>query len=355
MKRILKVFSIALVSAGLLAVPSLAQAQEFSLRLEPGVAAPLTSPQTDRFGVGGAISVKPELTLGHWFGLGPSVSYVALPSRIDGIDTGTGLSLGGFVRVKRPHDETNTGTGFSAVSPWADADAQYVRTDPLDRFSWQVAVGAAVPTSDARNIWVGPFVRYQNIHEGFTKPNTNTDDANILIVGLSVELGPKAKKKEVAPPPPLPAPPPPPPPQEKKVEPPPPPPPAMVKEDAPMELKAVIQFAWDSPVLDNTANAQLAEVVNKILSAKEFKEIKIDGHASSEGQVHHNDVLSQNRANSVLEYLAAHGVPREKLSAVGHGSRIPVADNKTEAGRILNRRAEFTVRFTIVREVPAHN
>lgn len=129
----------------------------------------------------------------------------------------------------------------------------------------------------------------------------------------------------------------------------------MVTETDNLEIKQVIQFAWDSPVLDTTANAQLAEVVKKLASAKEFKSIRIEGHASSEGQVKHNDVLSQNRANSVLEFLVAHGVPREKLSAVGHGSRVPVASNKTEAGRVQNRRAEFTVRFVIVREVPAKN
>jgi outer membrane protein OmpA-like peptidoglycan-associated protein len=348
MRNFLKVISAALVGAGLFALPALAQAQEVTLRVEPGVAVPLTEPQSSRFGVGAAVAIKPELGLGSYFSVGPSLSYMALPSRIDGTDTGTALGLGGFARLKRPHDYLhNPATGFKAVSPWIDGDAGYVRTDPLDRFNWSVAVGASVPTSDSRWLWVGPFARFNDIHETYDKAATDTRNAKTLILGLSFELGAPHKRPAPAAPPPVQPPPPPP------VQPPPPPvtPPPVVHQDVDIEARAVVQFAWDSPVLDSTATAQLNEVVKKLTSAKNFKAIRIEGHASSEGQVKHNDVLAQNRANSVLEFLAAHGVPREKLSAVGFGSRNPVATNKTEAGRVLNRRAEFVVNFVIVKEV----
>ena len=118
-----------------------------------------------------------------------------------------------------------------------------------------------------------------------------------------------------------------------------------------VELKQVIQFKWDSAKLDIVATEQLDVVVKKINDAKEFKAIKIEGHASSEGPVAHNDKLSQRRANSVLEYLVSCGVSREKLSAVGFGSRVPVATNATEDGKVLNRRAEFVVNFVIVQGV----
>lgn len=348
MRNYLKVIGAALVGAGLFCLPTIANAQELTLRVEPGVAIPLTDPQTQRFDVGGAVAVKPEIGLGPYLSVGPGLSYMALPSRISGIDTGTALGLGGFARLKRPHDYNhNHGSGFSAVSPWVDADAGYVRTEPLDRFFWSAAVGASVPTSSARNLWIGPFARFYDIHDD-DKVKVDTRNSKTLILGLSFELGPTQKKAEApAPPPPVqPAP-------KPEPQPTPVPPPAIVHEDVDMELKQVVQFAWDSPVLDATAKSQLDEVVKKLASAKEFKAIRIEGHASSEGQVKHNDVLSQNRANSVLEFLASHGVPREKLSAVGFGSRVPVATNKTEAGRVLNRRSEFVVHFVIVREVPA--
>jgi OmpA-OmpF porin, OOP family len=341
MKRFLTAFSGALAVGVLLAVPTLAQAQTLTLRVEPGVAIPLTAPQSDRFKIGGDLALKPELGLGSYFSVGPSVSVMALPSNVAGVDAGTAFTAGAFGRFKRPHDEKNKGTGLSAISPWVDADLQYVFTDPLSRFGWAAAVGASVPTSDARTLWVGPFVRYQGVFQD-SKEGRNTNDARVLIVGLSFEIGPKANKK-AAPTPvdePLPAPLP-------VVDPVPVPPPAVVTEDVEIELKQVIQFAWDSPKLDNTANNQLTEAVNKITSSKSFGAIKVEGHASSEGQVEHNKVLAKKRAQSVADFLVAHGVPQNKVTVTGFGSTVPVGNNKTEAGRVLNRRAEFVVKFTV--------
>lgn len=347
MRNFLKAFSAVLVGAGLLALPSLAQAQEISLRLEPGVAVPLTDPQDQRFGVGWAVAAKPELTLAHYVGVGPSVSYMWLPSRIDGIDNGTALQLGGFARLKRPHDELNKGTGFSAISPWIDADLGYVRTQPLDRLGWSVGAGASVPTSDSRTLWVGPFVRFNDIHEFEDKANVDTRNAKTLIVGISFEIEP-AHKKPVPPPvePPLPPPPPPPPPQEeKKAEPPPPPPPPAEV----VKFQPRIQFAWDSAVLDDAQQTVLKDVVQSLLADKTYS-VRIEGHASSEGQVEHNNKLSQRRADSVRNFLIANGVDGSRLTATGFGSRVPVADNKTEAGRVQNRRVEFDVSFVVVKE-----
>jgi OOP family OmpA-OmpF porin len=351
MRKISKISGALLVGAGLLLSSMTAQAEpgraglgDFTLRLEPGVAIPATAPQNERFHVGGHLAIKPEFALGSYFSVGPSISGLALPSAISGIDTGTALMLGGFGRVKRPHDSKNTDTGFAAVSPWLDADLQYVRTGPLDRFGWAIAVGASVPTSDARHLWVGPFIRYQTVYQE-DRPNFNTNDAKIVILGLSLELGAKAEKKsEVAllppveqPPTPAPAP-----------APQPVPPPSY--HDVDKEQQAVVQFAWDSPVLDTAANTALAGVVKKLASAKSFKSIMVEGHASSEGQVEHNNVLSLHRAQAVVDYLVANGIPREKISAVGFGSRVPVATNSTEAGRVLNRRAEFVIKFVVVEE-----
>lgn len=346
MRNFLKALSAVLVCGGALAIPSLAQAQEISLRLEPGVAVPLTDPQDQRFGVGFAAAAKPELTLAHYIGVGPSVSYLWLPSRIDGIDNGTSLQLGGFVRVKRPHDEVNTGTGFGAISPWIDGDAGYVRTQPLDRFGWSVGVGASVPTSDSRSLWVGPFVRLNEVHEFYNKTLVDTRSAETLIVGVSFEIEPAHAKKAAPPPPPAPPPPvvEPPPPPPPVVEAPPPPPPAPET----IQFKPRIQFAWDSAVLDSTQQTVLADVVKALLADVSYH-VEIDGHASSEGQVEHNNRLSLKRANAVRDFLVANGVDGSRLTTKGFGSKVPVADNSTEAGRVQNRRVEFDVTFTLVK------
>lgn len=343
MKKVLKLFSIALASIGLLALPSVAQAQEVTLRAEPGVAIPLTDPQAQRFGVGGAIAVKPEITLFHWVGLGPSVQWIGLPSNVSGVDAGTATRLGAFARVKRPHDETNTGRGFSAASPWVDADLGYVRTDGLDRLGTSVAAGVQVPTSDSRWLWVGPFARYDLVNQEDGKRLVNTNSAKTLILGVSFELGAPAKKKAE---PKQPAPPPPPPPP--VVEEPKPVPPPPVTETI-VKFKPRIQFAWDSAKLDLAQTAVLADVVKSLLADKSY-DVKIEGHASSEGQVEHNNKLAQRRADSVRNFLIANGVDGKRLTATGFGSRVPVADNKTEAGRIQNRRVEFDVSFTVVKE-----
>lgn len=345
MRNFLKAFSALLVGAGLLVVPSLAQAQEVTLRVEPGVAVPLTDPQAQRFDVGGAIAVKPELGLGPYLSVGPELTYMALPSRLSGVDTGTALGLGGFARVKRPHDYVhNPGTGFAAVSPWIDGSAGYVRTDPLDRFNWSAAVGASVPTSDSRWLWVGPFARFNDIHEAYDKTLTDTRNAKTLILGLSFELEPAHKREEpkVAPPPPAPPPPPPVVEEPKKVEPPP------VTETVVM-FQPRIQFAWDSAVLDDAQQTVLKDVVKSLLADKKYS-VRIEGHASSEGQVEHNNKLSVRRAESVRNFLVANGVDGSRLTVEGFGSRVPVADNSTEAGRIQNRRVEFDVSFVVVKE-----
>ncbi len=343
MRKFLKAFSLAVVGLGLLAVPSIASAQEVTLRVEPGVAVPLTDPQAQRFDVGGAGAVKPELTIAHYLGVGPVVQVLALPSNVPGVDTGTAWSYGGFLRLKRPHDELNTGRGFSAISPWIDADLKYVRTDGLDRLGTSVAVGAQVPTSDSRWLWVGPFARYDLVSQEDGKIGVNTNSAKTAIFGVSFEFGApqkKAEQKKAAPPPPPPAPPV----VEKKPEPL-PPPPAVVK----FEFKPRIQFAWDSAKLETAQLPLLQDVVKAMLADKSYK-VHIDGHASSEGQVEHNNKLSVRRAQSVADFLVANGVARDRLTVSGFGSKKPVADNKTEAGRVANRRVEFDVTFTLVKE-----
>lgn len=340
MNKTFKILSVLAVSVGMLLTPILAQAQDLSLRVEPGVALSLTTPQSQRFKVGGDIAVKPELGIGSYFSLGPSVSLLAVPSSINGIDTGTAWTLGGFVRVKRPHDETNTDTGFNAVSPWVDADAQYVRTGPLDRFGWAVAVGASWPTGDDRNLWIGPFARYQGVYQP-DRPGTNLDthDAKVLILGVSFEFGGGYSKKEEPVAEPLPPP-------TKQL-----PPPVVivpvVVADVKVESKQTVQFAYDSAVLDNVAKEALINVANKLLAAKSFSALKVEGHASSEGPVKYNNDLSLRRAQSVMNFLVSQNIASEKITVVGFGSSVPVSDNKTESTRAPNRRAEFWVSFTV--------
>lgn len=51
--------------------------------------------------------------------------------------------------------------------------------------------------------------------------------------------------------------------------------------------------------------------------------------------------LSAARAGQVVRYLVEHGVPAERLRAIGQADTVPIADNGTAEGRARNRRVEF--------------
>jgi outer membrane protein OmpA-like peptidoglycan-associated protein len=54
-------------------------------------------------------------------------------------------------------------------------------------------------------------------------------------------------------------------------------------------------------------------------------------------------LLSNNRAKAVVTYLTSKNISPQRLTAKGFGETQPIADNKTEEGRALNRRTEMKV------------
>jgi outer membrane protein OmpA-like peptidoglycan-associated protein len=72
--------------------------------------------------------------------------------------------------------------------------------------------------------------------------------------------------------------------------------------------------------------------------------VRIVGHTDSTGSDAINDPLSLERARTVRNYLEDRGVPASRLMIEGRGSRQPVADNGTDAGRAKNRRVEIFLR-----------
>jgi outer membrane protein OmpA-like peptidoglycan-associated protein len=89
-----------------------------------------------------------------------------------------------------------------------------------------------------------------------------------------------------------------------------------------------------APVLDRFAQT---------LQQNPATTVRIIGHTDSTGTDAINDPLSINRAASTRQYLAARGVEAGRVAIDGRGSREPVADNGTAAGRAQNRRVEIYV------------
>ena len=71
------------------------------------------------------------------------------------------------------------------------------------------------------------------------------------------------------------------------------------------------------------------------------RKVVIEGHTDSVGSDDFNQVLSQNRAQSVQAALMERGVSGSQISAVGKGEAFPVASNDDAAGRQQNRRVEL--------------
>lgn len=79
----------------------------------------------------------------------------------------------------------------------------------------------------------------------------------------------------------------------------------------------------------------------KELQANALMRIEIRGHTDNIGGELDNQVLSEHRAKSVLDYLESSGIHKDRLSYKGFGSTFPIASNIDEEGRKMNRRVEF--------------
>ncbi len=88
--------------------------------------------------------------------------------------------------------------------------------------------------------------------------------------------------------------------------------------------------------------AKLDQLAKALVSAPD-RNIVIEGFTDNVGSDASNMVLSQNRANTVSNYLSSHGVPASRITANGKGEALPVAGNDNSAGRQLNRRVEVTI------------
>jgi len=104
-----------------------------------------------------------------------------------------------------------------------------------------------------------------------------------------------------------------------------------------------ILFDTDSARIRAESFPTLDEVV-RVLAGEKSWSLTIEGHTDSTGAAAHNQVLAEQRAKSVREYLVSKGVADGRLSTVGFGQTKPVADNTTELGRAQNRRVELVKR-----------
>ncbi|MEX0958592.1 MAG: OmpA family protein [Burkholderiales bacterium] len=219
--------------------------------------------------------------------------------------------------------DTFTGTGAVAVS------------DPNpEKSEWNYKVGLGVQYDFTRALAVrGEWERYR-VNDAVG----NQGDIDMLLVGLVYTFGARAAT----------------------------PPPAAVAPVAPSPVAAAPAAAAPAPepvlvivpivaktreycsILDiqfeinqYTVQREAEEKIEKVaIFMRKYPETTavIEGHTDEVGTSADNLRLSQSRAESVVSYLVSRGIARSRLQAVGYGETRPITDNRTDAGRRLNRR-----------------
>ena len=119
-----------------------------------------------------------------------------------------------------------------------------------------------------------------------------------------------------------------------------------VSQTADNQLKLDIpsDISFDTGRADIKSNFQpILDRFAQTLNANAGTTVRIVGHTDRTGSDAVNDPLSVNRAANTRQYLAARGVDPARISIDGRGSREPIADNSTAAGRAKNRRVEIYV------------
>ncbi|MEK6615953.1 MAG: OmpA family protein [Bacteroidota bacterium] len=114
-----------------------------------------------------------------------------------------------------------------------------------------------------------------------------------------------------------------------------------ITKDSTVVLRNVF-FDTDKFNLKDESKIELNKLVD-FLNKNPSLKIELSGHTDNVGDKKHNQVLSDNRAKSVLEYLAANGISKDRLTSKGYGDTKTVVPNDSDGHRQMNRRTEFKV------------
>ncbi len=104
-------------------------------------------------------------------------------------------------------------------------------------------------------------------------------------------------------------------------------------------LTFYINFDTNRSAIKPESAGAIKQIAALLKSAPSLK-VSIEGHTDNVGSPDKNKKLSEERAWSVLNAVVSQGVAAERLTALGRGQEFPVADNRSEEGRALNRRVE---------------
>ena len=107
-------------------------------------------------------------------------------------------------------------------------------------------------------------------------------------------------------------------------------------------LKYKILFDFGSSVLRSDAFKKL-DIIIALMKKNPSIKIELGGHSDALGDVKKNQKQSDERANSTRGYLLSRGIDETRVLIKGYSNTEPVADNKTDFGRQLNRRVDIKI------------
>lgn len=108
-----------------------------------------------------------------------------------------------------------------------------------------------------------------------------------------------------------------------------------------------VLFDTGSFTLRQLAREKLARLSGIVLNYPGLK-LEAEGHTDNVGGEAFNRKLSEQRAGAVRDYLLSQGIPADQITSSGKAFSMPVADNKTAAGRQQNRRVELIVSGEVI-------
>jgi outer membrane protein OmpA-like peptidoglycan-associated protein len=117
---------------------------------------------------------------------------------------------------------------------------------------------------------------------------------------------------------------------------------ARVGEGIQVTFASGLLYDFDSDVVRSISGENLRNLAAS-LSKYPNTDLLIVGYTDTEGSSVYNQGLSERRATSVSNYLAAQGVRVARLRTAGRGELEPISANDTESGRQLNRRVEVAI------------
>jgi len=110
-------------------------------------------------------------------------------------------------------------------------------------------------------------------------------------------------------------------------------------DGCPVKATLHLNFATNSNKVDAEGTAKVDAFAAFLKDSPAYK-AAIVGHTDSTASDAYNQKLSEKRATIVKDMLVKDGVAADRLTAAGEGEKMPIASNKTKAGRAENRRIE---------------